>query len=634
MYHHQLYSSHQHHLCLPITPLRTSLYQTHPEIDLDSRFGDLDDPLSRYSDGLNQLGNDSWLSTHGTLLSNTGQRKPTGLLGIFDDSPRNDGHFGSHTFKDDQRNYDLGKLENTLNTYNSTRLFTPRNASLPFLYTNPTISSQQSNPEHADHSVSAEVNMPYKPYRGTEPTACSSCGAIQPIGWLCFLKPCLHPICMICINSLVNMSCNDPRPLSTNCFICGGLVESFKIPFGMAILRPSQTGEIPRDPIQALDSPGHPDHSKTSKALRYPLDCYAQDSPSIFDRSTDGDSLDDHSWSTSSFDYQKSAFDQPPTPSYTSSPDTMSPILCDKWPVVRVDNISWGQTVEGISNWLPTQDCLPPSELCPLPIHILCTAVDGKTLNYCFIETRNLASAHLLVRHRHATKLNMRPCSVGLTSLKELHDNIAPDYPRGIMATAEELLRLCVASSVKDLKAPERPFLHLVSIILHYPVLPGDQLASVAQGSNRSGEENTSCERLRMIYILAMQSLISARDWVPRQSQILRTMIKAGILSPLIPDIQIWSFIAQFGLVGLLDEVPNLDQWNNGTFRASKDNRFGYIANHPQGEPRIRRQSLGLENHNLLPLAQNENQIEALLQEITRSRIPNMKNGENTYGIL
>ncbi|EGG00435.1 uncharacterized protein MELLADRAFT_67834 [Melampsora larici-populina 98AG31] len=528
MYHHQPFSSHQPQPILPTTPLRSSLYQTHPAIVLDSRFDrfdelqnddiyvsddwcfvcssqtklktickrDFTDPLGGYPDGVNLLKNDTWVPNHSIFSSNTGQRKPTGLLGVHDDWPRNEGYSGDEALKDAQRSYDMSQLENTPNTYRSTRLFTSREPNLPLrsLYR-----------DHADRSAE-------------------------------------------------------------------------------------------------FDSADHPDRSKPSKASRH-LGYHAPDSSSILERSTDADSLDDHSWSTSSFDYQKSNFDQPSTPSYTSSTDALSPILCDKWPVVRVDNISWGQTVEGILDWLPTQDCLPPSELCPLPIHILCTPADGKTLNYCFIEMRNLASAHLLVRHRHATKLNTRPCSVGLTSLKELHDNIVPDYSKGIMATAEELLRLCVASTVKDLKAPERPFLHLVSIILHYAVLPKIQIYSAAHGSNQSGEEHTRHDRLRMIYVLAMQSLI-------------------------------WSFVAQFGLVGLLDEVPNLNQWNNGPIRASRDNRFGCVANHPQCDPRIRPTHLGLKNHHLLSPTQNENQIEALLHEITHSRIPNMKDGENAYAFL
>ncbi|KAH9817735.1 hypothetical protein DFH28DRAFT_1081315 [Melampsora americana] len=485
MYHHHPYSSHQHHTFT--TPLQTSLHQNQPAVDLDSRLDHFNrlDPLSGYSDGLNQLKkNDFWVPNHGTFLSNTGQRKTTGLLGIFEDSPSNLGYHGGDAFKNTARSNDLGQLENTSNTYKSTGLFIPRDATLAFLH--------------------------------------------------------------------------------------------------------------------------HLDRNKISKVMRHPPDCNAQGSPSVFDTSTSVDSFEDHPWSTSSYDYEKLTLGQPPTVSNPSSPDVTSPILCDKWPIVRVDNISWGSTVAGISNWLPSQDCLPPPALCPLPIHILCTAVDGKTLNYCFIETRNLASAHLLVRHRHATKLNMRPCSVGLTSLKELHENIAPDYPKGIMTTAEELLRLCMASTVKELKAPERPFLHLVSIILHYPGLPGDQLYSVAQGRNRSGEEHTRCERLRMIYILAMQSLISAHDWVP----------------------------PQFGLVGLLDEVPNQNRLNNGNLRTPRDNIFGSFSNHPQAKPTFCRPHLGLEKHQLLPPAQDENQSETLLHKISRSRIPNMRDGDKAYACL
>lgn len=51
-------------------------------------------------------------------------------------------------------------------------------------------------------------------------------------------------------------------------------------------------------------------------------------------------------------------------------------------------------------------------------------STDGKTLNHCFIEMRNLTAAHFIVRHRHGTKIGTRPCSVVLTSSVELHSKV------------------------------------------------------------------------------------------------------------------------------------------------------------------------------------------------------------------
>ncbi|KAG0142624.1 hypothetical protein CROQUDRAFT_223773 [Cronartium quercuum f. sp. fusiforme G11] len=316
---------------------------------------------------------------------------------------------------------------------------------------------------------------------------------------------------MTCINSLVNMSCNDPPPLSTNCFICGQVVESFKAPFGINVLSPSSDdGKIPKDPIQPVD--------------------FTDNLASITGNS--GQSLEDGSWFPSSFRNKKSKLTTRNFVSYLEHGP--APIFCDKWPVVRVDNIAWGQTIEGILRWLPSLDVLPPSNLCPLPIHILCNAADGKTLNYCFIETRDIASAHLLVRQRQATKIDSRPCSVGLTSLKELHANLSSSFPRGVIRTAEDLLRLCDTSVVQTLKAPERPFLHLVSIVLQYPSVFGIDFLPppLAVGQvDENPEEALARQRIREIYLLAIQNLLRAHSWVPNHSKIVKIMLEAGFFS-------------------------------------------------------------------------------------------------------
>lgn len=151
---------------------------------------------------------------------------------------------------------------------------------------------------------------------------------------------------------------------------------------------------------------------------------------------------------------------------------------------------------------------------------------DGKTLNYAFIEVKDLASARRLVRERgngssiagrregkgDGGRIGQRPCSVVLSSAEELRKNVGPclgntpgmcssgssqifaSHVQDLDGLRKKLAKLCsltvrvpvvthdgdrastksVSQSPHVQKAPERPFLHLVSALanIDYVVSP------------------------------------------------------------------------------------------------------------------------------------------------------------------
>ncbi|CAH7669015.1 expressed protein [Phakopsora pachyrhizi] len=344
---------------------------------------------------------------------------------------------------------------------------------------------------------------------------CSSCGALKPAKFLARLLPCRHPLCKTCVNALINLSCNDPPPPETVCFLCSSLVIGFDPPTAFTINYPTDKNLIYPSPLLELVSP-----------LWYlsELDCIG-DETHFFPNNIGGSS-----WSSPSRqDVGKSPkyIEEREEPRLILPSNAPHRPLNSQWPVVRV---------EGIKAWLPTEvEFLPPPEICPLPIHILCTPEDGKTLNYCFIEMRNLEAAHLLVRSRHGTKIGHRPCSVGLTSSAELNYKIsATGQSKDVWRAAELLLELCEPQKISSAKSPERPFFHLMSILLHF-----GNIAS----PNELSELSDCTEKWTNVLCAAVGRLLQSRSLIPEFMNILTTVINTGIVSQFVDTLELSRFL-------------------------------------------------------------------------------------------
>lgn len=376
-----------------------------------------------------------------------------------------------------------------------------------------------------------------------EELPCSSCGLVKPRTELSRLWPCFHPHCNTCINTLINASCNDPPPPQMVCFLCSQHVTGFDPPISFHLSSPNMDPSVGSDEWSSF-----PD-TVNLKCLALGFDNLAiesyktaplsseENSPvrlGSFSSTQSGGSSGGGDEAIASFVNQSIAL-----PFTTSAPKNSCP-----WPIIRVDNIAWSLTVADIVEWLAEcSRCLPPPELCPLPIHILCTPTDGKTLNHCFIETSNLAAAHFLVRERHGSKIANRPCSVVLTSSSEFHAKVlgiqAKKKANVICDTIELILKLCAPHIRSSIKAPERPFFHLMSILSHYQHLSEGEIGL------RALTEAELNQRWTSILQLAIQCLFTWKTPIENSMDILRVMVDVGISSPLIDKPAIFRFLSQ-----------------------------------------------------------------------------------------
>ncbi|KAK4047078.1 hypothetical protein OIV83_005641 [Microbotryomycetes sp. JL201] len=159
--------------------------------------------------------------------------------------------------------------------------------------------------------------------------------------------------------------------------------------------------------------------------------------------------------------------------------------IISEWPVVRIDNIPWDVTAAEIEAWLPNA-ILPSVNDCFLPIHILCNRTDGRTLNQCYVEAESIDAARVLVRVRDGHKLRQRPVHLTLCGQGELLSTLFPTYTPGFAGSGlarhgstpcpllmqtelNGLLALCKLESPHALKAVERPYLNLLSIMHKFP---------------------------------------------------------------------------------------------------------------------------------------------------------------------
>lgn len=362
--------------------------------------------------------------------------------------------------------------------------------------------------------------------------SCSSCGILKHHSELSHLRPCLHPHCNTCINTLVNSSCNDPPPPQMVCFLCSQPVIGFDLPIAFELFQDKY----------------HP-YNNLTLGIKVPPASIAesfQTSLNRFDsfdiQSPSSDPFDVHLGSLSSGRRSPVLIDEAIPTSMGDSPLSPTTRNSCPWPIVRVDNISWSLTVSDILKWLPDgTKCLPPPELCPLPIHILCNPTDGKTLNYCFIEMRNLSTAHFLVRHRHATKIGNRPCSVVLTSPTELYSNILgsnnkiDEISHDVMKIIQLLLKLCAPQNTSSIKAPERAFFHLMSILSHCEHFSDFTFLN----------QNESVLDWTNILHFAIETLLACKYDIAQSIKILRVMVDVGISSPLIDKVAMFQFLSQ-----------------------------------------------------------------------------------------
>lgn len=99
-------------------------------------------------------------------------------------------------------------------------------------------------------SISAVVKLPVAPATRVSPSiepsgSCSSCGVVVALTSLSTLRPCLHPLCRICINALLNAACHDPPPEKMECFLCQTEVEGFEKPSSeVAVVVPANPSSV------------------------------------------------------------------------------------------------------------------------------------------------------------------------------------------------------------------------------------------------------------------------------------------------------------------------------------------------------------------------------------------------------
>ncbi|GAA5948229.1 hypothetical protein JCM3765_001327 [Sporobolomyces pararoseus] len=270
--------------------------------------------------------------------------------------------------------------------------------------------------------------------------------------------------------------------------------------------------------------------------------------------------------------------------SYESSADEVSirsslealPSRRTEWPVVRLDNLPWSVTADEVEHWLPDGSLASDVGFSPelvenvhvervtLAVHILCNRVDGRTLNQAFVECSSLEAAKSIVRSRDGTRLRGRPLHVAMSTQSELLTTIFPTYTPGfsgidalpdIEAISSScpllldseltgLLQLCRLESPHALKAPERPYFNLVSII---EKLPFHQV------------EAYTAEQVSALFnacVLAVKTLKDIKEKVEEWRDILTVFIDAILRCPAFFASQKRKIVKLAGGLGFVQHVP------------------------------------------------------------------------------
>ncbi|KAL8280668.1 hypothetical protein RQP46_006991 [Phenoliferia psychrophenolica] len=307
-----------------------------------------------------------------------------------------------------------------------------------------------------------------------DPTACVNCGEAGPAAaataTIAFvqLDPCAHVLCTHCLAMLVNATSNEP-PRKGDCFACQKEIASFQgIAFATGPRTAHKTPEKRSTRNGPFSTPQTIPGLSPFRNLNWSDDLLSSPGTSPQRSALLGVSS---IWLVHGF---------------YSSPATKAELAqTSTWPVVRVDNIPWDLKVSDVMDWIPTSVSLIPDSANALSIHILCNRADCRTLNMCFIELPNLAAAHALIRLKNAKLICGRPISVVLSSQTELLETVFPGWTpgfdgidaanpeeEGVLLTPgdlEGLVDLCALELPHAIKAPERPFLQLVTIIVKLP---------------------------------------------------------------------------------------------------------------------------------------------------------------------
>ncbi|PLW17329.1 hypothetical protein PCANC_10851 [Puccinia coronata f. sp. avenae] len=398
--------------------------------------------------------------------------------------------------------------------------------------------------ENHNRSVTDEILAAYQHHHDSQHAtillSCSSCGVTKPQNELSRIWPCCHPHCNTCINTLINASCNDPPPPQMVCFFCSQHVDGFDPP---SAFLSGQSSQFDKFQVTRFSSLGN---QKTFIGA----DLDSIDSANLRSPPSDQSGLGTGSFSSLWSPIPNSDGAGKLSSVWMKEDSSMqfkgAPGRSCPWPIIRVDNISWSLTVAEIIAWLPGGlEYLPPHELCPLPIHILCTPTDGKTLNHCFIEMRDLTAAHFIVRHRHGSKIGIRPCSVVLTSSAELHSKILgiPENEKShdMMKTVRLILKLCAPhQATSAIKKPERPFYHLMSILSHC-----EHMSEGGTKAEDSGQLDV-IEKWTHIHQIAIESLFGWKIDKTDSMNILHYMVDVAIASSLIDKPTLFRFLSQF----------------------------------------------------------------------------------------
>ncbi|KAK4698199.1 hypothetical protein P7C70_g8087, partial [Phenoliferia sp. Uapishka_3] len=304
------------------------------------------------------------------------------------------------------------------------------------------------------------------------PTPCVSCGLghLQQTPALAFivLDTCEHVLCSKCLAMLVNATSNEP-PRQGDCFACQLKITGFK---GVEF--------VDSDPIASGKGPS------VATSSRLPATPVRSAKQPFFNEPKTIPGLSPFRnlvWSDVSVPSTPQASPRSTFGSTSSSPKAS--LMPTAWPVVRVDNIPWDLSIYDVLDWIPASVPRIPAEDHALSIHILCNRIDCRTLNMCYIELPTLAAAHALIRLKNAKLICGRPISVVLSSQTELLEQIFPAWApgfdgidaaapeeEGVLVTAGDidgLVELCELKLPHAIKAPERPFLQLATILVKLP---------------------------------------------------------------------------------------------------------------------------------------------------------------------
>ncbi|KAI5478624.1 RNA recognition motif domain containing protein [Pseudohyphozyma bogoriensis] len=323
------------------------------------------------------------------------------------------------------------------------------------------------------------------------PSPCTSCGSHpSSLASTDFVQlSCGHVVDKKCLNRLINAASNDP-PRPMECFACLEEISGF---VGVSFVE--ENGEGKESGAKESSPPSSPtwrsmdveEGWKTPKMPKRTLHFNSSPSSSP-SRLAELSPYKHFDWSESSVSMSTPSTSSDSgsmrVPHFSPSKHISSHEILKKtsWPVVRVDNIPWDLSVFDVLDWMPSAVPLPPTSTHALSIHILCSRLDGKTLNQMYLELPTLVDAYTLIRLKDGKKIVGRPISVVLASQFELMQQVFPAWEPGFDADGdaakpeeegvlvtngdlESLLGLCSLETAHATKAPERPFLQLATIL-------------------------------------------------------------------------------------------------------------------------------------------------------------------------